>query len=83
MGLDGDDLIDEILQFEMLEVHLVLVFDLFSGGSKIILPGDVGASLHEEDLGVAFDHDLVIAVLVAEVLFIDAVQLIFDEILVL
>ena len=83
MGLNGDDLVDEVFQFEMLEVHLVLVLYLLSGASEVVLSGDVGAGLHEEYLGVSLDHDLVVAVFIAEVLFIHAVELIFDEVLVL
>jgi hypothetical protein len=81
VGLHGDNLVDEILDFEMLDMHFVVVLQLPLGVAQIF--DDFGAllvlPLQEEDLYVVLDHHLVVAVLVAIVLLVDAVQFLLLE----
>jgi hypothetical protein len=81
VGLHGDDLVDEILDLEVLDMHFVVVLQLplrvpqilQHFGALLVLP------LQEQDLHVVFYHHLVVAVLVAVVLLVDAVQFLLLE----
>lgn len=79
--MDWDDLVNEIFDFEVLDVNLVGVLQFLARGTQVLL---VRIALHfcvlEEDyLYVVLDYCLVVAVLRAVVLLKDAVQFILCE----
>lgn len=75
VGVHWDDLVNEIFDFEVLDVDLVGVLQFLARGTQVLL---VRVALHigvlEEDyLYVVLDYCLVVAVLRAVVLLKDAV----------
>lgn len=79
--MDWDDLVDEIFDFEVLDVDLVGVLQFLPRGTEVFL---VRVALHfcvlEEDyFDVVLDYCLVVAVLRAVVLLKNAVQFILCE----
>lgn len=79
--MDGYDLVDEIFDFEVLDVDLVGVLEFLPRGTQVFLER---AALHvhvlEEDyLDVVLDYCLIVAVLRAVVLLKYAVELVLCE----